>query len=160
MYSESAFKDAEEARQQTIALLSAVADARGWSGSARDRAYSDVDVAYDLSDEGFTWSDLWGNGADPEVFYSELLSLSESWGDLGGLSDLQAAWASAAGAAALQEEEEEAGSASTIIGGTIEGSLEDIAEMAGAANTAAKSPASWAIAAAAAVVALLVLVRR
>lgn len=156
-----AFKDASEARSQFLELVGQVADARDWSDEELEEVTADVDAAWEESDDGFTWSDLWGEGQDVGAFWGALSELSDDWpDDLPGIDELRTFIDSARTTVETEEEEEELGSASTIIAGTVEGSLEDIAELSNAAQNTAKDPTRQILALAVAGAFLILLIRR
>ena len=131
--------------------LQRVALQRGWASESLSAALAAVDQAYQEADEADWW------GADPETFWRALdrLTAEQPWGQEAGGADLRLLWSTVGQWTEAVQAEAAASSPIEILGGTVSGSVDDVAKTTEAAVKAAEKPSSWLILAAVALGALI-----
>ena len=146
--------DPDVARPWVEAVVQRAALERGWPSDALEAAMASIEAAYQEADSASWW------GADADTWWAALTreTQSASWSTQPGADGLARTWEAAAGWASDVQAQQEAEIVSGQVSGAAEGAASDVVVVATAANTAAKSPATWGLAAIAAVVVVVVLV--
>jgi len=152
MIDEAAYADAQTMYEAVAELVFTVGEAQGWTDEQMTAADEALRAALDDADADLTLADLWGDPGTAGDYLTAALDRLDDAGifDLPGGDKLETAIKSALDTTATRAEEEELGSASTIAAGTVEGSLDDAAQLAQAAQDAsikaAQSPLTkWVI---------------
>jgi len=129
-------EDVTKAEAQAQTWLASVATAKTWSSTAQAQVKGYIKAAAD-------------GASDATAFWRALDKAYKAGPPTATNADkLGATFASAAGTAATTATGRDQGSASTILGGTVAGAVEDVAEAAEAAGEAAsllKSPVTWVV---------------
>lgn len=129
-------EDVEQAKAQADAWLTSVADSKGWQATSRTFVAGIITAAADSSSTAKTF---WATLAKNYAAYQPRETNADKLG---------ATFNSAAGTATTTSAARDAGSVSTVVGGAVAGSVEDvveIAEGAGDALSLLKSPLAWVV---------------
>jgi len=119
------WEDASAAYDEFTSLVLDVATEHDWTSEETDAILADVDAAYEASDQGLSFSDLWGEGDDVGAFWAELEDRAQAW-TVTRADELRAVIAAAIGTNETIAAEEV--TAADVVVGTVEGSIEDVAE--------------------------------